>query len=387
MEKTRFAPRAAHIFATLFTLGNKRVGGRFFSVVFALIGSYFANSSLVKAQETEAQPTSNTPNAVILLYHHVSDKTPPSTSISPTNFVAHMQYLKENHHIVSLQEVVKALEDNTPLPDKAVAITFDDGYANIFENAHPVLVEMGFPYTIFINPGEIDVGPQQLTWQQVKLMHSEGVTFANHTLDHLHMLNDEQKLGHTAWIENVWHNVTSAQEIINTKLDVNLHYLAYPFGEFNQALTEKLKKNGYIGFGQHSGAVGPYSDKQALPRYPAAGIYANLDTLKTKLNSLAMPVSHATHSEPRLFQRQLDDPVTLTIDSEDIRLAQVTCFFGGEKIATKVTHNTVAFSLDKPLPIGRSRVNCTAPSLHQKGRYYWYSVPFFVANEEGRYPD
>ncbi|MEC8963764.1 MAG: polysaccharide deacetylase family protein [Pseudomonadota bacterium] len=330
---------------------------------------------------------STMPNAAILLYHHVSSSTPASTSISPEAFKSHMEYLDAHHTVVSLQDVVSAIQHNTTLPENAVAITFDDGYANILDNAHPILADLGFPYTVFINPDEIGVGPKQLTWEQVIAMHNDGVVFANHTLDHLHMLNGEQAMGERAWLEKVWQNVESAEKKIEDKLDISLKYLAYPFGEYNTALANKLKAEGYIGFGQHSGAVGPSSDMQALPRFPAAGPYANLATLKTKLNSLAMPVTQSSHKDPRMTTRNLSSPISLTIDSDDVRLTQVNCFFGGDPIETSLEENVLTFTLDETLPIGRSRVNCTAPSNAQPGRYYWYSTPFFVADEDGNYPD
>ncbi|MDW5283901.1 polysaccharide deacetylase family protein [Alteromonas macleodii] len=330
---------------------------------------------------------STTPNAAILLYHHVSSSTPASTSISPEAFKSHMEYLDAHHTVVSLQDVVSAIQHNTTLPENAVAITFDDGYANILDNAHPILADLGFPYTVFINPDEIGVGPKQLTWEQVIAMHNDGVVFANHTLDHLHMLNGEQAMGERAWLEKVWQNVESAEKKIEDKLDISLKYLAYPFGEYNTALANKLKAEGYIGFGQHSGAVGPSSDMQALPRFPAAGPYANLATLKTKLNSLAMPVTQSSHKDPRMTARNLSSSISLTIDSDDVRLTQVNCFFGGDPIETSLEENVLTFTLDETLPVGRSRVNCTAPSNAQSGRYYWYSTPFFVADENGNYPD
>ncbi|MEZ7226161.1 polysaccharide deacetylase family protein [Alteromonas sp. DY56-G5] len=330
---------------------------------------------------------STSPNAAILLYHHVSSSTPASTSISPEAFKSHMEYLDAHHTVVSLQDVVSAIQHNTTLPENAVAITFDDGYANILDNAHPILADLGFPYTVFINPDEIGVGPKQLTWEQVIAMHNDGVVFANHTLDHLHMLNGEQEMGERAWLEKVWQNVARAEKKIEDKLDISFKYLAYPFGEYNTALARKLKAEGYIGFGQHSGAVGPSSDMQALPRFPAAGPYANLATLKTKLNSLAMPVTQSSHKDPRMTARNLSSPISLTIDSDDVRLTQVNCFFGGDPIETSLEENVLTFTLDETLPVGRSRVNCTAPSNAQSGRYYWYSTPFFVADENGNYPD
>ncbi|HBL21772.1 MAG TPA: polysaccharide deacetylase, partial [Alteromonas mediterranea] len=195
------------------------------------------------------------------------------------------------------------------------------------------------------------------------------------------------EMGERAWLNTVWQNVESAEQKIADRLDISLKYLAYPFGEYNTALANKLEAEGYVGFGQHSGAVGPNSDMQALPRFPAAGPYANLATLKTKLNSLAMPVTHTTHQNPRMTQRRLTSPISLTIDSDDVRLSQVNCFFSGKPIETNIEGNVLTFSVNEMLPVGRSRVNCTAPSNTQAGRYYWYSTPFFVADEKGNYPD
>lgn len=342
------------------------------------------SSSKDRASEKVPSSTQMT-NAAILLYHHVSTQTPSSTSVTPDTFKSHMEYIANNHTVLPLTDIVNAIVESKPLPKDAVAITFDDGYANILENAHPILMKLNFSYTVFINPNEIGVAPQQLTWEEVKRMQGEGVIFANHTLDHLHMLNDE--FTDENWLERVFENVEAAEKKIDSELGVSLKYLAYPFGEYNLALAAKLEENGYVGFGQHSGAVGETSNLLALPRFPAAGPYANLKTLKTKLNSLAMPVVHTTHPEPRVRSNTLSDTITLTVDEEDVSLNQVNCFYSGKNIKTHVDGEKVSFAIESTLPVGRSRVNCTAPSKTMAGRFYWYSMPFFLANDNGRYPD
>jgi peptidoglycan/xylan/chitin deacetylase (PgdA/CDA1 family) len=315
-------------------------------------------------------------------------------------FKQHMAYLKQHHTVLPLAKVVDAIQSKTPLPSNTVVITFDDGYENILKNAHPIMVDMGFPYTIFINPGEIGTNRSQLTWAQVEAMHNDGVTFANHTLDHLHMLDGrvssngaDSGTNDEAWLKKVWQNIAEAEAIIDSKIGESLKYLAYPFGEFNQKLADKLAQEGYIAFGQHSGAIGPHSNFQALPRFPAAGPYANLETLKTKLNSIAMPVLSTSFEGEHIpeVQGASDEsrlpPITLTIKGDDVRLRQVNCFFSGSPVETRVEGNAVTFSIAQALPVGRSRVNCTAPSNSQSGRYYWYSQPFFVADKNGNYPD
>jgi len=333
-----------------------------------------------------------THNAVVLLYHHVSTTTPSSTSVSPAKFQQHMSYIQRHHTVLPLKKVIEAFANNTPLPSNTVAITFDDGYENIRQNAHPILRDMGFPYTIFINPAEIGNNGRQLTWEQVKAMQSEGVSFANHTLDHLHMLDGSDNKQNTAWLEQVWQNVKQAEALLAQKTGESLKYLAYPYGEFNRALAQKLKQEGYIAFGQHSGAIGPKSNFQALPRFPAAGPYARLETLKTKLSSLAMPVEGSTldglsPQVPDFSGARELAPITITVNHHDVQLSNAACYFAGNAINTTTSANTITFDVAQTLPIGRSRVNCTAPSKGQKGRYYWYSQPFFVANADGNFID
>jgi len=94
-------------------------------------------------------------HGVILMYHHVSEQTPPSTSISIKNFTQHMQYLSEHHHVMALEVMLESIRNKRHIPDNAVAITFDDGFANIAQNAHPILKSFKFPHTIIINPSLI----------------------------------------------------------------------------------------------------------------------------------------------------------------------------------------------------------------------------------------
>lgn len=345
---------------------------------------------LLAALSSVAGAADDSASGVILLYHHVAEDTPRSTSLTPTEFKQHLDYLAEQHTVVSLTDMVKAFEGKATLPPKSVAITFDDGYENILTNAHPLLKQYDFPYTIFINPDVIGVQGNQLDWEQVAQMQKDGVTFANHTLDHLHMLEKLDGESEQAWLTRVWKNVTDAEAIIAEKTGESLKYLAYPFGEYNEALANQLTKHDYVGFGQHSGAAGPFSNQAAIPRFPAAGPYAKLSSLKTKLASLAMPISEVTLVNPEMTKRTLTQPITVELDksvASDVRLTQVACYFQGGTLEVSTKDTAFTFTLDKTLPIGRSRVNCTAPSNSLSGRYYWYSMPFFVADQQGKYPD
>ncbi|WP_088331140.1 polysaccharide deacetylase family protein [Lacimicrobium sp. SS2-24] len=325
-------------------------------------------------------------HASILQYHHVSRHTPAVTSVSPEQFSEHMQYIAEHHTVLPLPELVKRLKKGEVLPENAVAITFDDGFQNILENAHPILTRHGFNYTVFINPALIGKEPQQLTWDEVRQMQREGVWFANHTDDHAHLL-DRKGMSEAQWLAALKNALEQAEETLQQQLGYSLKYLAYPYGEYNSAIQALLREMGYIGFAQQSGAAAPYSDFTALPRYPSAGIYANLNTLKVKLSSLAMPVL-SEPINPELHYHHRTPRWTTRIDLTDIRPAQLSCYFKGQPLAPEwVTADSFELHITTPLKPGRSRVNCTAPSKRSPGRYYWHSQPFFVATQDGKWLD
>lgn len=326
-------------------------------------------------------------NAVILLYHHVSHSTPKVTSVSPDTFREHMQYLAEHHQVLPLKEVIETLQNKQPLPDKVVVITFDDGYKNIYDNAHPILKEFSFPYTIFINPPLIGIVGYQLDWHQIKIMANEGASFANHGSQHSHMLTKNKSESEKSWLRRSLLEIETAETILKNNLGYSLKYFAYPYGEFDLKLKNRLRANGYIGFAQHSGAIASYSDFSALPRYPSAGIYSNIQSLKVKLNSLAMPVDSVSPYDPKVELYSDSESLSFNVKTDDLLPQQINCFQNGQNLNKSLKGNTVSVDIIPITKPGRHRVNCTAPSISKTNRYYWFSQPFFMPTIEGKWLD
>lgn len=357
--------------------------------------SYFLiNPSIAQTQQQanlakkplHAKTEISSSNLVILQYHHVATDTPNSTSVTPEIFAEHMAYLAANHNIIGLDKALATIQNNEILPTNSVAITFDDGFTNILDNAHPILVKYNFPYTVFINPAIIGESSSQLKWHQIKKMQPLA-TFANHTLDHAHLLEKYGNEDDQQWLTRVMQDVNRAEAIILEELGYSKKWLAYPFGEFNQALKKEILAQGYIGFGQQSGAISHLSDFGALPRFPAAGIYAKLDSLKVKLNSLAMPVKSVKPADVSYMPDTLIAELVLEIDDIDVRLTAFACYFKGEKLKFMGNDNKVVVKVNHTTAPGRARINCTAPSNRAPARYYWYSYPIFTSTYEGEFLD
>jgi peptidoglycan/xylan/chitin deacetylase (PgdA/CDA1 family) len=86
----------------------------------------------------------------ILCYHRVGTQGLPLYSrLRPETFEAQMCYLKSRYRLVSLGQLCRELRDARPVPP-TLAITFDDGYRDLYEYAFPVLQKYGIPATIYL---------------------------------------------------------------------------------------------------------------------------------------------------------------------------------------------------------------------------------------------
>lgn len=315
--------------------------------------------------------------AVMLIYHHVAEDTPRVSSVSPAELREHLRYLRDNNfQVIGLDVLIEQLKTGKPIADNAVVLTFDDSYENNFTTAHPILQEFGYPYTIFISPGAIDerVGPV-LSWQQVKQMAADGVLVANHAMWHEHMARPEQGESKADWLKRMQHSILQAEQRIKEETGQSHQWLAYPYGEFSDALEALVARLGFVGIGQQSGAIGPLTKLTRIPRYPAAGQYADLNDLSQKFRTLAFPITGYLAANQVISSNPPVLRLELTI--ADFRAEQLRCYAGSE-VLEPVWLNETTFEVkaSKPVNRGRSRYNCTAPSISKRGYFYWYSQPW-----------
>lgn len=319
---------------------------------------------------------------VVLQYHHVDLGTPNSTSVSPEQFIEHMNLIESlGFKVVDLESASRKLLDPTsPKEPKSmqVAISFDDAYYSIFANAYPELKRRGWPFTIFVNTQAVNERNRGImSWQQIKELVDDGITIANHSVSHAHLPSIPKGLNLEQWLAQ---EILSAQEELSRRLGKVGNMLAYPYGEFTLAMAPWLQEKHMLAFGQQSGPIGKFSHPQALPRFPASGIYANVKTLKTKLLSLAMPVHPSQLQEPMIRAENNPPKLAIELMPSDYNSKRIQCFASQQgAIPTEVKKDAESILLTsqakEKLSGKRSRYNCTAPSK-QKGRYYWYSQPW-----------
>jgi len=95
--------------------------------------------------------------AVILAYHRIADLTPDSHALCtpPDVFREHMAYIRRECCPMSLDELVRAAASGR-IPERAIAVTLDDGYLDALTAASPVLGDLGVPATFFVNTDRLD---------------------------------------------------------------------------------------------------------------------------------------------------------------------------------------------------------------------------------------
>lgn len=320
-------------------------------------------------------------HAVVLMYHRFGEDRYPSTSVRIDQFEAHLQHLEENNHPVwPLPQLVTHLAQGQPIPKNTVAITVDDAYLSVYTEAWPRLRQKGFPFTVFVATDPVDQGLKgYMSWDQLRELHAAGVTLANHSASHGYLVRRRPDETPQAWIIRVSGDIEAAQQRLEKKLGTVHRLFAYPFGEYDEALANRVRELGYTAFGQQSGTVGSHSDPRALPRFPMAEAYAEPAEFAAKVAMRALPVVAYTPWSPLLKEIQSPELV-VTLAKSEIILEELACFVSGQGPTPVrwLDGERKRFSVQarQVLPEGRSRYNCTAPDKQRN--FYWFSQPWIV---------
>lgn len=329
-------------------------------------------------------------HAVVFMYHRFGDDRYPSTNVTIGQLEAHLDHLEgQNYRVWSLKRVVRHIRTGRPIPDRTVALTVDDAYASVYHEAFPRLRRRGWPFTVFVATDPVDRDLDgYLTWEQMREMQAAGVHFASHSASHDHLAVRRPGEDRKAWERRVRQDLERARRRLAEELGPRPDgpaLFAYPYGEFDTALAELVRGMGYVAFGQHSGAVGPGSDRRALPRYPMAEAFAATEAFALKAASLPLPIAAVEPWDPAVDENP--PRLELTLVPGSARPERLRCYLGGEPLTVEWLEpgRRLSVRADRPLAPPRSRYNCTAPG--PQGRYYWYSHPWLIRPSAGREAD
>lgn len=323
-------------------------------------------------------PAAAANHAVILAYHHVSNDTPASTSVSVSTFEKHLAYLQtHNFKVIPLALLLKRLSSGEEIPEKSIAITFDDAYISVYTTAMPMLQQHNMPFTVFVNTEPVEKGYRNfMNWQQLSDLSSNGGTVANHSHSHAYMVRRSAGESEKQWHIRMRGEILAAQSRLSERLGPLEKIFAYPYGEFTAPLQTIVTELGFYGIGQHSGAVGYNTDWSAVPRFPMATGFDGLDQFAIKVNSRPLPVE-VLAPEQRLITASTGKPVMrFRLGSGNFSADKLACYVSGNKMDVNWLDREKRVIEIKPLKAvgkGRIKYNCTAPSSRKSGVYYWYS--------------
>ena len=212
----------------------------------------------------------------ILMYHEIAGRpeTRSRLAVRPDSFAAQLRALHDDgFHTLTAHGLASALASGEQrVPERAVVLTFDDGYADFHSQALPLLGEYGFSATVFVTTGWVaGAGVRSatpplglmLSWSQIEEASRCGIEFAAHSRTHPQLDRlSEPKLRD---------ELTSSKVELEDRLDAPVTGLAYPFGYSNSNVRKVARQLGYgYGCAVSNAMAGTGSDLFAIPRLTVA---------------------------------------------------------------------------------------------------------------------
>ena len=341
---------------------------KFFLVFLILKLLLISNVSF--AQEINKTKIQDVNYASVLMYHRFGENKYPTTNIKMDQFSDHIKELiKTKYNVIKIQDGLNAIQNINLVKDRSVIITIDDAYSSVFNNAWPILKKYGLPFTLFVSTDVIDnKTPGYMSWEEIRILRDNGVTIGSQTKSHPHMhnLNENQIVR-----ELEFSNSRFVQEI-GSKPEI----FAYPYGEYNLNVLEKIKNSGFkAAFGQHSGVAHLSLGLYQLPRFAMNETYGNMQRFLLAVNAKPIPISDLSPKDPVIIKNPPFYGFTLsdTIKPKGI----VRCFAsnGIKSETNRLGKNRIEVRLEKPFPKGRGRINCT---MSAGERWRWLGRQFII---------
>jgi poly-beta-1,6-N-acetyl-D-glucosamine N-deacetylase len=321
--------------------------------------------------------------AVVLMYHRFGEDAHPSTSVRLEQFDDHLDYLESgNFSIWPGERVLRHLRTGEPFPDRTVAITIDDAYRSVYEEAFPRLRERGWPFTVFVNSDATDEGLADfMSWDQMREMAAADAHFASHSASHGFLVAREQGESEDDWRSRVRADIERGEQRLREELGDAVPddpaMFAYPYGEYDEALRALVREMGFDAFGQHSGPVGPGADPGALPRFAIAQGFGDAADFRLRVNSRPFPLRSVEPADPTVVDQQNPPVLRLMFSDAELALDRIGCFAGqddAEIDGIDRDNGVLAVRARGEMPLGRSHYTCTVPAAD--GRYYWFTQPW-----------
>ncbi len=242
-------------------------------LLFALAASAPPAAARSPLAPTSEQRLPDGQRVLVLCYHDVVAALPPDAepeTIDTATLAAHLNWLQtEGYVAIDLDRLLRAYTEGARLPERAVLLTFDDGYQSAYTQVFPLLRAFGTPAVIAlvgqwmetgagqsVRYGERDLPRERfLSWDQARQMQASGlVEFASHSWDlHRGIAGDAAgsmqpaATTHMAqaggryeddgqWSARVRADLERNNAILSVRLGRHPRAIAWPYGRYNTEL-------------------------------------------------------------------------------------------------------------------------------------------------------
>lgn len=235
-------------------------------------------------------PPITTERLPILMYHRVAPTGADRMSrwrVTPKAFEQQLQYLRDaGYYSVSWDAWREAVAARRPLPGRAIAFTFDDGYLDFYTYAQPLLQAYGFSATVFLVANRVgqtnrwDQGYGEevplMNWEQIRQLQAQGIEFGSHSASHYPLT--------CLSVEEMVKEGVRSRTILTQELGHSISTIAYPYGDVDPVVQHVMGACGYtIGVSCRSGRSSFRDSLLLLPRLEIEGA----DSLRTFVQKLS----------------------------------------------------------------------------------------------------
>jgi peptidoglycan/xylan/chitin deacetylase (PgdA/CDA1 family) len=189
----------------------------------------------------------------ILMYHSISEQATPAYepfTVSPDMFAEHIAYLRQHDYtVMTMTQLAQARYlDEGSLPERPVVLTFDDGLADFYHSAFPVLKRYNISATLYIVTAYVNGTSQwlrskgeemrpMLSWEQIREISAQGIECGGHSHTHRQL--------------DILSSASARDEIVRNKEELEQHLqheisaFSYPYGYYTSAIQRMVRDAGY----------------------------------------------------------------------------------------------------------------------------------------------
>lgn len=201
----------------------------------------------------------------VLMFHYIQD-IPANTrdqlgyrlSYAPQKLDELLTFFEEQGiTTLTFWDLKAILEGKQKEPEKAVILAFDDGHADHYSNAYPVLKKHGAKAVFFIISGKPDQDPKFANRAQVKELADAGFEIGSHSISHRNLTS----LGTSALIEEL----SGSKAVLEAKIWKPVISFCYPAGRFNAKVLKEVQKHYLFARTTQPGAVLQLKKRRQFP--------------------------------------------------------------------------------------------------------------------------